>query len=187
MNKKQLRESIMSGVEKAFKTDKALNEGFSAWKEANVPKFNLTAFYESTRSFLTVVLNLLKCHQMSAVKFSIYNPDNNSYSTILEADDQTGPESAIMNIQGHIKGLKERLGEDGFVAAMGKTAFILAVPVKSHLWNYMESTIDVASNRINGLDCIRFKRPTTDTTEVRLYISTKELIENVDLLVDYFS
>jgi len=33
MNKKQLTESIMAGVTRAFRENKALNEGFSTWKE----------------------------------------------------------------------------------------------------------------------------------------------------------
>lgn len=33
MNKKQLTESIMAGVKRAFRENKSLNEGFSAWKE----------------------------------------------------------------------------------------------------------------------------------------------------------
>ena len=49
MNKKQLRESIMAGVSRAFKDNKALNEGFSAWRDANVPKFNVTDFLSAAR------------------------------------------------------------------------------------------------------------------------------------------
>ena len=40
MNKKQLTESIMVGVRRAFRENKSLNEGFSQWKEQNVPKID---------------------------------------------------------------------------------------------------------------------------------------------------
>ena len=33
MNKKQLTESIMTGVRRAFRENRALNEGFSQWRE----------------------------------------------------------------------------------------------------------------------------------------------------------
>lgn len=33
MNKKQLTESIMMGVRRAFRKNKSLNEGFSQWRE----------------------------------------------------------------------------------------------------------------------------------------------------------
>lgn len=39
MNKKQLTESIMAGVKRAFRENKSLNEGFSQWREENAPKF----------------------------------------------------------------------------------------------------------------------------------------------------
>ena len=124
---------------------------------------------------------------MSGIRFSKYQQESNSYNVIFEAIDKTTPESAIMDITKRISELKRDLGEDGFVAAMNKTAFILKVPTKSHLWKYMESTIDVASNRINGLEFIKFNRPNAGAEEVKLFISTRELMENIETVVEYFS
>ena len=49
MNKKQLQESIMAGVKRAFANNKALNEGFSQWKDENLAKFDMEAFWGNSK------------------------------------------------------------------------------------------------------------------------------------------
>ena len=55
MNKKQLTESIMAGVRRAFRENKSLNEGFSQWKEQNVPKLD----YEMLKSNILKISDIL--------------------------------------------------------------------------------------------------------------------------------
>lgn len=55
MNKKQLTESIMAGVRRAFRENKSLNEGFSQWKEQNVPNLD----YEMLKSNILKISDIL--------------------------------------------------------------------------------------------------------------------------------
>ena len=55
MNKKQLTESIMADVRRAFRENKSLNEGFSQWKEQNVPKLD----YEMLKSNILKISDIL--------------------------------------------------------------------------------------------------------------------------------
>ena len=73
MNKKQLQESIMAGVRKAFSNGKMLNEGFSAWKEENAPKFNTQLFQQKGVRFFRIMQNLVKTKQINIANLSIFS------------------------------------------------------------------------------------------------------------------
>ena len=67
MNKKQLTESIMVGVRRAFRENKSLNEGFSQWKEQNVPKLDYEMLKSNILKISEILGNFLNAKYMSVV------------------------------------------------------------------------------------------------------------------------
>jgi len=67
MNKKQLQESIMAGVKKAFKENKSLNEGFSAWSEQNVPRVDYNKVNDAINSLSPLFGKLCDLKQLIGV------------------------------------------------------------------------------------------------------------------------
>ena len=67
MNKKQLTESIMVGVRRAFRENKSLNEGFSQWKEQNVPKLDYEMLKSNILKISEILGNFLNDKYMSVV------------------------------------------------------------------------------------------------------------------------
>ena len=67
MNKKQLTESIMVGVRRAFRENKSLNEGFSQWKEQNVPKLDYEMLKSNILKISDILGNFLKLDKFKEV------------------------------------------------------------------------------------------------------------------------
>jgi len=67
MNKKQLTESIMAGVRRAFRENKSLNEGFSLWKEQNVPKLDHEMLKSNILKISEILGNFLNDKYISVV------------------------------------------------------------------------------------------------------------------------
>lgn len=67
MNKKQLTESIMAGVKRAFRENKSLNEGFSQWKEQNVPKLDHEMLKSNILKISDILGNFLNAKYIPAV------------------------------------------------------------------------------------------------------------------------
>ena len=97
MNKKQLQESIMAGVKKAFANNKALNEGFSQWKDTNLPKFDSDKFKELFKEFMSILFNLINEGQISSLRFMKYDKNSSSWGTLVGITDETTVESFLGN------------------------------------------------------------------------------------------
>ena len=84
MNKKQLTESIMAGVRRAFRENKSLNEGFSQWKEQNVPKIDYDTLKTNINNLSSVLEQLMGSKQIDAINIVYHNEASASWATLIE-------------------------------------------------------------------------------------------------------
>ena len=84
MNKKQLTESIMAGVRRAFRENKSLNEGFSQWKEQNVPKIDYDTLKTNINNLASVLEQLMGSKQIDAINIVYHNEASASWATLIE-------------------------------------------------------------------------------------------------------
>lgn len=194
MNKKQLQESIMIGVRRAFKENKSLNESFSTWKDENLAKFDMQTFWANIKGLFQVLLPLMKEKLISGITFSVYAPTLehkfNVLATIqpncLDAD------AAVKEINNGYQTLVHSLGEYNAVKVaekMNKTIFYIAVDNNSYLWKYILSTLDAVNingnkRRLKDLDYVQVLIGTDVST---LYIPTTAIMEHLSDLIEYFS
>lgn len=84
MNKKQLTESIMAGVRRAFRENKSLNEGFSQWKEQNVPRINYDTLKTNINKLSSVLEQLMGSKQIDVINIVYHNEASASWATLAE-------------------------------------------------------------------------------------------------------
>ena len=73
MNKKQLTESIMSGVKRAIRENKSLNEGFSSWKEQNIPKLDHEMLESNILKISEILAGFLNSKYIQVVSVVYHN------------------------------------------------------------------------------------------------------------------
>lgn len=194
MNKKQLQESIMSGVRKAFKENKSLNESFSTWKDENLAKFDMQTFWGNTKELFKVLLPLLKEKLITSVTFSVYAPSLEHKFNVLATVQQNclDVDAAVKEIANGYNTLVQSLGEYNAVKVaekMNKTIFYISVDNKSYLWKYILSTLDAVNingnkRRLKDLDYVQVLIGANRST---LYIPTTAIMEHLSDLIEYFS
>ena len=84
MNKKQLTESIMAGVRRAFRENKSLNEGFSSWKEQNVPRIDYDTLKTNINNLSSVLEQLMNSKQVDEINVVYHNEASASWATLIE-------------------------------------------------------------------------------------------------------
>ena len=84
MNKKQLTESIMAGVRRAFRENKSLNEGFSQWKEQNVPKIDYDTLKTNINNLSSVLEQLMGSKQIDVINIVYHSETSASWTTLAE-------------------------------------------------------------------------------------------------------
>ena len=84
MNKKQLTESIMAGVKRAFRENKSLNEGFSQWREQNVPRIDYDILKTNINNLSTVLEQLMGSKQIVVINVIYHSESSASWSTLAE-------------------------------------------------------------------------------------------------------
>lgn len=185
MNKKQLTESIMAGVRRAFRENKSLNEGFSQWKEQNVPKIDYDTLKTNINNLASVLEQLMGSKQIDAINIVYHNEASASWATLIEIVRS----SVIVNgVYDAFKQLKSKYcgnDEDKFVQAINNLYFKLYIPQKSHLMKYIQSTLIPGSNKIK--DMPYFTLVKVDYEYIGLRFSIKSIIDNCDEIVEYFS
>ena len=143
MNKKQLTESIMVGVRRAFRENKSLNEGFSQWKEQNVPKIDYDTLKTNINNLASVLEQLMGSKQIDAINIVYHNEASASWATLIEIVRS----SVIVNgVYDAFKQLKSKYcgnDEDKFVQAINNLYFKLYIPQKSHLMKYIQSKLTI--------------------------------------------
>ena len=185
MNKKQLTESIMAGVRRAFRENKSLNEGFSQWKEQNVPKIDYDTLKTNINNLSSVLEQLMGSKQIDVINVVYHNEASASWATLIEIIRS----SVIVNgVYDAFKQLKSKYcenDEDKFVQAINNLYFKLYIPQKSHLMRYIQSTLIPGSNKIK--DMPYFTLVKVDDGYIGLRFSIKSILDNCDEIVEYFS
>lgn len=185
MNKKQLTESIMAGVKRAFRENKSLNEGFSQWREQNVPRIDYDTLKTNINNLSTVLEQLMGSKQIDVINVVYHSETSASWTTLSEIIQS----SAIVNsIYDAFKQLKTRYcenDEDKFVQAINNLYFKLYIPKTSHLMRYISSTLIPGSNKIK--DMPYFTLVKGDDTHIGLRFSIKSILDNCDEIIEYFS
>ena len=185
MNKKQLTESIMAGVKRAFRENKSLNEGFSQWREQNVPRIDYDILKTNIDNLSTVLEQLMGSKQIDVINVIYHSESSASWSTLAEIIQS----SAIVNsIYESFKRLKTQYcenDEDKFVQAINNLYFKLYIPKTSHLMKYIQSTLIPGSNKIK--DMPYFTLVKGGDNHVGLRFSIKSILDNCDEIIEYFS
>ena len=147
LNKKLLKESIMRGVKESLKSNKALNEGFSSWKEQNAPTFPLEKFQSNTIGFISLMAKYVERHYINSLEYIININDN-----IMPLGSITTNGKNMIAIG--VETLKKRCtkGEDQFNRALFKTGFSIKIIQDSDLGRFIASTLNAGSHKINDLD-----------------------------------
>ena len=84
MNKKQLTESIMAGVRRAFRENKSLNEGFSQWKEQNVPKIDYDTLKTNINNLSSVLEQLMGSKQINGISIVYHSEASASWTNLMD-------------------------------------------------------------------------------------------------------
>ena len=187
MNKKQLQESIMAGVRKAFNANMALNEGFSAWREENEPKFPLQQLNGNTEPLINLFGNYIIQDYIESVQFGI--TVNETYQKIGILDKKAleeGNVKAFMGTAENILKQKCTKGEDQFNRVMFLTQLKVYISYDSTFGKYVKSTINGGSNRVNEYEDLII--PILADDNIVLVIKIKDLtnVENVNKIIEYF-
>ena len=84
MNRKQLTESIMAGVRRAFRENKSLNEGFSQWKKQNVPKIDYDTLKTNINNLSSVLEQLMGSKQIDVIDVVYHSESSASWQRLAE-------------------------------------------------------------------------------------------------------
>ena len=185
MNKKQLTESIMVGVRRAFRENKSLNEGFSSWKEQNVPKLDHEMLKSNILKISEILGIFLNSKYMSAVSIVYHSQSAAAWTTIKELTD---PDVIGKGIYDSINIIKQQYcenDEEKLIKALDDTYIKMYISVKSHLMRYIQSTLVPGSNKIK--DMPYFTLVKVDNNQIGLRFSIKSLIDNSNEIIEYFS
>ena len=185
MNKKQLTESIMAGVRRAFMENKSLNEGFSSWKEQNVPKLDHEMLKSNILKISEILGNFLNYKYIPVVSVVYHSQSAAAWTTIKEL---TEPSTVDRGIYDSINIVKQQYcenDEEKLIKALDDTYIKMYISVKSHLMRYIQSTLVPGSNKIK--DMPYFVLVKGDDTHVGLRFSIKSLIDNGNEIIEYFS
>lgn len=186
MNKKQLQESIIAGVRKAFSNNKTLNEGFSAWKEENAPKFNTQLFQQKGVRFFRIMQNLVKTKQINIANLSIFSKKENTYKTIMyvNSDNLGGNDMELsQKFEDILKTLSSAYSTPEQLMSIMKTGrFRLEVVNGSYLEKYINATSDGVNN-IKNLPYVKIQKG----YKLELFIDVDDFLDHADEINEYFA
>lgn len=192
MNKKQLQESIMAGVRKAFSTNKVLNEGFSTWSETNVRKFDMKGFSQNAANLCTYLFEYVKKNYITLVKFVKYTQGPGWEIVSFAPTDKV--KSGEWTVNTFINNITQKVNEkcesksDKIAEFMDTAAISIDVVADSYLMKYIDSTLD-PNGKIKDSNAIVVNKSQKLATEnvVRVYISVPEFMSEADKVFEYFS
>ena len=185
MNKKQLTESIMVGVRRAFRENKSLNEGFSQWKEQNVPKIDYDTLKTNINNLSSVLEQLMGSKQIDVINIVYHSETSASWTTLAEIIQSLAIVNSIYEAFKQLKSKYCENDEDKFVQAINNLYFKIYIPKTSHLMRYIQSTLIPGSNKIK--DMPYFTLVKVDDEYIGLRFSIKSIIDNCDEIIEYFS
>lgn len=191
MNRKQLTESIMAGVKLAFRENKSLNEGFSQWREQNVPRID----YKKVNTVIDYISaafgKLSDLKQLLNVLLVFHDEKSASWVTInkLSADDGLNTNSIKTLLNSGIVKFKNEYckgDEDAFAVAIKEVYIKIVLNKQSHLYKYIVSTIDPGSNKIKNMPYITLVKA-GDDDNIGLRFSIQTLLTECNEILEYFS
>ena len=185
MNKKQLTESIMVGVRRAFRENKSLNEGFSQWKEQNVPKLDYEMLKSNILKISEILGNFLNAKYMSVVSVVYHSQSAAAWTTIKEMSTPSVVGKGIYDAINLVKHQYCENDEEQLIKALGDTYIKMNIFIKSHLTKYISSTLVPGSNKIKDMQYFTLVK--VDDNKIGLKFSIKSLIDNGNEIIEYFS
>lgn len=190
MNKKQLQESIMAGVKKVFKENKSLNEGFSQWREQNVPRVDYKKVNDAINYLSAAFGKLCDLKQLLNIILVFHDEKSASWKSIdqLTIDDGLNTDNIKKLLDSGIVNFKNNYckgDEDTFVAAINNLYIKITMSKKSHLYKYIISTIDPGSNKIKNMPYITLVK--ADDNNIALRFSLQTLLDECPEILEYFS
>lgn len=185
MNKKQLTESIMAGVRRAFRENKSLNEGFSQWKEQNVPKLDYEMLKSNILKISDILGNFLNAKYMPYVSVVYHSQSAAAWTTLKEMTDPSVIGHGIYDAINIIKHQYCENDEEQLIKALDDTYIKMYISLKSHLMRYIQSTLVPGSNKIK--DMPYFTLVKVNDNQIGLRFSIKSLIDNGNEIIEYFS
>lgn len=201
MNKKQLQESIMAGVKKAFRENKSLNEGFSAWSEQNIPKVDYKKVNDVIDYLSAAFGKLCDLKQILAVQLVFHDEKTASWKTIDKVDiaeiistkkngndNRTFAEIIKKLLNNGLVNFKNnycKADEDIFVNEIKGLYIKIIMSKQSHLYRYIVSTVDPGSNKIKNMPYITLVK--ADDNNIGLRFSMQTLLDECSTILDYFS
>ena len=185
MNKKQLTESIMAGVSRAFRENKSLNEGFSSWKEQNVPKLDYEMLKSNILKISEILGNFLNAKYMPFVSVVYHSQSAAAWTTIKEFSTPSVVGKGIYDAINIIKQQYCENDEEQLIKALDNTYIKMYISLKSHLMRYIQSTLVPGSNKIK--DMPYFTLVKVNDNQIGLRFSIKSLIDNGNEIIEYFS
>lgn len=186
MNKKQLTESIMAGVKRAFRENKALNEGFSTWKDQNVPRIDYDTLKANINNLSVVLEQLMGSKQIEVINVVYHSETSASWTNLAEIMNSSVIVKSIYDAFKQLKTQYCENDEDKFVQAINNLYFKLYIPKTCHLMKYIQSTLVPGSNKIKDIPYFTLVK-TNNENYVGLRFSVKDVLENCDEIVEYFS
>ena len=185
MNKKQLTESIMAGVRRAFRENKSLNEGFSQWKEQNVPKLDYEMLKSNILKISEILGKFLNAKYMPIVSVVYHSQSAAAWTTLKELTDPSVVGHGIYDAINIVKQQYCENDEEQLIKALDDIYIKMYILPKSHLMRYIQSTLVPGSNKIK--DMPYFTLVKVNDNQIGLRFSIKSLIDNGNEIIEYFS
>lgn len=186
--KNLFKENLTAIVLKAVKD--AINENFSDWKSKNVPQFDFQKFAEATIKFLTPLNALIKNGEISEVHIATI-VNKKAYGAYRISKTKMIEPNEVANIA--VRTIKEQVGDKLFVEAMDKCYFVIEYENDSNFAKWILSELEPAQpNKIiikgqDGKSSVIVANIKSDRPVSLVYVTLKELYENLDQIVDFFS
>jgi hypothetical protein len=185
MNKKQLTESIMAGVKRAFRENKSLNEGFSAWREENAPKFPIETFNKNIEPLINLLSKYVEKGYFVNLSFGILI--NDGYKVLKSKNNSASLKPIGFVIDGEdILKAKCEAGEDQFNRAMYLTKFRMVINKDTMFEKYVKTTINGGSNKIIDYEDLIEVTNLNQDDQLMFTISSKDLLneDNVNKIIE---
>ena len=188
MNKKQLTESIMVGVRRAFRENKSLNEGFSQWREENAPKFPIETFNKNIEPLISLLSKYVEKGYLFNISLGIQTNDGFKILKSKNNSASLKPIGFVIDGEDILKS-KCNSSEDQFNRIMYLTKFRMVINKDTMFEKYVKTTINGGSNKIIDYeDLIEVTKLNLDD-RLSFTISSKDLLneDNVNKIIEYLN
>lgn len=181
MNKRKLYESIMRNIKRNFKYG-SLNEGFSAWRDEHMPKFDFDTF----KSFYMQLISVLGPYinnrnddaQIISINFLILDENTNKYKTlnsVKEFNDMNDAEVITNNLMEQIK--QYAIKESQRIQIMERAILTIDLQPDSMLAKYINAQADPSRiGSLKDINSIIYKQKINGI--IKLIIKATDLVKD---------